>query len=303
MRSLKISKQITERNTNSFEKYLQDVARKTKTQLTPEDEVKLAEQIKSGDKIASERAAKELVEKNLKFVISVAKQYQHIGGCEIEDLVSEGNLGLIKAAKRFDSTKGFKFISYAVWWIRQSILYHLSENSSQIRMPLNRISQLSKIKRVKEKLEQEFNRKPTIDEIIEHIEFKITDDEINKMFLAEIGTFSLNNTVSPDKNNSGTESFTTFEDLIENDESQNTDTNIEKEDIKIVVNFLINKLPPKHRLIIQMYYGLNSKNPISIDEISQCVDLTRERVRQIKKSALKKLCTPRNIEIIKQYLK
>ncbi|MFA5067993.1 MAG: sigma-70 family RNA polymerase sigma factor, partial [Candidatus Izemoplasmatales bacterium] len=265
MRSLKISKQITERNTNSFEKYLQDVARKTKTQLTPEDEVKLAEQIKSGDKIASERAAKELVEKNLKFVISVAKQYQHIGGCEIEDLVSEGNLGLIKAAKRFDSTKGFKFISYAVWWIRQSILYHLSENSSQIRMPLNRISQLSKIKRVKEKLEQEFNRKPTIDEIIEHIEFKITDDEINKMFLAEIGTFSLNNTVSPDKNNSGTESFTTFEDLIENDESQNTDTNIEKEDIKIVVNFLINKLPPKHRLIIQMYYGLNSKNPISID--------------------------------------
>ena len=297
MKSIKITTQITNRDSKSFEKYLQEVVECTRKQLTTDDEIRLSNQIRMGDQESSEKAVKELVEKNLRFVISVAKQYK-MENCPLEDLISEGNYGLIKAAQKFDSSMGFKFISYAVWWIRQSILCYISENFYHIRLPLNKISQLSKIKKVRSDLEQSLNRKPTSEEIIENLEFKISSDDINRMFLIECGIHSLS---APLSNNDSEEDLT-FEDLLSNHYEQNPDVNLENDDLKFVINSLVNKLPPKHRLIIQLYYGLTGKPPVSLDEISKKVDLTRERVRQIKNKSLLKLGTKRNFELIRTYI-
>jgi RNA polymerase primary sigma factor len=296
MKQLKIANQITKRETASFNRYLQEVSKLGKnTNLTPDEEVELALKIKNGDK----EAETELIERNLRFVISVAKQYQN-EGCSLEDLVSEGNIGLIKAARRYDSTRGCKFISYAVWWIRQSIMCYLNENLKGIRLPLNKIGQLNKIKKVQDKFEQIHQRKPTTDETIEILDFDISPEDFENIFLIDKGFQSLNVEVS--NNNSKFESFT-LENLIPDYTFKKTDEKLEDEDLKLVINNILNNMPKNHRLVIELYYGLNGQEPKSLDEIGEILDLTKERIRQIRKDALKILSKKRNYNLVQSYIK
>lgn len=297
MKSLKITQQITKRESESFTKYLQEISRLSKNStLTPEREAELAERIKKGDK----KAEKELIEMNLRFVVSVAKQYQN-EGCTLQDLIGEGNIGLVKAARRFDSSRGCKFISYAVWWIRQSILCYLGENARTIRLPVNKIGQLNKIKKAQEKFEQIHHRKPASDELVEFMDFEISADELDKMFLIDKGVQSLNVQVSS-AGNSKTEGFT-LEDLLTDYTVQKTDDCMETQDLKEIVKTILSKLSPNHREVIEMYYGLKGGEPKTLDEISTHLDLSRERIRQIKNSALKYLGSKKNYEIMQHYMK
>lgn len=295
MKSLKITQQITRRDSMSFLRYLQEVSKLNKGKgLTQAEEIKLADRIKNSDT----KAETELIEKNLRFVISVAKQYQG-DGCPLEDLVSEGNIGLIKAARRYDSTKGCKFISYAVWWIRQSVLCYLNENARGIRLPLNKISQLSKIRKAQEKFEQEHHRKPTSEEIIESLDFEIKFDDVVNMLLLDKGSQSLNADIS---SNPKAEGFT-LEDIIVDYTSQTTDDTMDEKDLQNVVKRVLNKITPKSRIILKMCYGLNGKTPKTLDEIAQELDLTRERIRQIKKESLRILSTRKNYTLLQDYIK
>jgi RNA polymerase primary sigma factor len=273
MRQLKISKSITNRDTASLERYLADIAKET--MITADEEVELARRIKEGDEAALEK----LTKTNLRFVVSVAKQYQN-QGISLPDLINEGNVGLIKAAKRFDETRGFKFISYAVWWIRQAILQAIADQSRIVRLPLNQVGTINKIKKEIARLEQELQRPPTFEEISEAIdlpEYKIS--EIMKM---NTYTQSIDSPIAPDED-------TKFIDTFIYDNDEDTDSQLMNESLSLEINDVLSTLSEKEREIIKLFYGINSSHEYTLDEIGDRYDLSRERVRQIKERALKRL--------------
>lgn len=297
MKSIKITQQITRRETESIAKYLQDVSKLSKEDnLTIEEELELARKIQLGDK----KAENELIERNLRFVISVAKQYQN-QGCSLEDLIGEGNCGLIKAAKKYDAERNVKFISYAVWWIRQSILSFLNENINAIRLPLNKVSQISKIKKVREKFEQVHNRKPTTYEISEELNFEISEEDLNRIFLIDQNIQSLN-VVMSNKSNSSSETFT-LEDSLSNSDELGTDEHLDNEDLKQIIKRMLHQIPSKQKTVIELYYGLTGKEPKTLDEISEYLGLTRERIRQVKNDAMENLCNQTNFLLSQPYFK
>lgn len=286
MRQLKISKSITNRELGSLDKYLADIAREN--MVTPEEEVILAQRIKAGDEIALER----LVRANLRFVVSVAKQYQN-QGLSLPDLINEGNVGLIKAAQRFDETKGFKFISYAVWWIRQSILQAVAEQSRMVRLPLNQVGALSKIKKTSTRLEQLYHRQPTVREIAEELdlpEHKVT--AALRMNAKE---------VSMDAPISDNDDMSLIDTLIP-DGSISTDENIIRKFDGTEIRRSMSILTDKEREIINLYFGIDVSHNYTLEEIAYRLDLTRERVRQIKDKALKKLKQHPNRNLLRMYL-
>ena len=287
MRQLKISKSITNRELASLDKYLADIAREE--MVSAEEEVILAQKIKTGDKAALER----LVRANLRFVVSVAKQYQN-QGISLPDLINEGNVGLIKAAQRFDETKGFKFISYAVWWIRQSILQAVAEQSRLVRLPLNQVGNLSKIKKTSSRLEQLYHRQPTIKEIAEELD--LPEDKV-------VAAFRMNTKeVSMDAPIGGDDDDMSLIDTIIPDGDLDTDANIVRKLNVMEIHRSMAILTDKEREIINLYFGIDSSHNYTLEEIAYRLDLTRERVRQIKDKALKKLKQNPNKNLMKMYL-
>ena len=286
MRQLKISKKPTNREASSLEKYLQEIA---KLELINVDtEVELTRRIKQGDTVALEK----LTKANLRFVISVAKQYQN-QGLLLSDLINEGNLGLIKAAKRFDETRGFKFISYAVWWIRQSILQALAEQSRIIRLPLNKIGSISKINKTYAFLEQKNERPPSVDELSEQL----------NMPISEINT-SLKNSgrhVSMDAPLINGETSNLY-DVINIPKLPNPDKELIYESLKIDLNRVLQTLRPKEANVLQLSFGLGNKPPLTLEEIGNILHLSRERVRQIKEKSIKRLKSYSRRDILKNYL-
>lgn len=288
MRQLKIAKAITNRDSPALERYLQEIGKVSL--LTMEEEVMLAKRIKQGDHDALEK----LTNANLRFVVSVAKQYQH-QGLPLNDLINEGNLGLIKAAQRFDETRGFKFISYAVWWIRQSILQALAEQSRIVRLPLNKVGSLHKINRAFARLEQEFEREPTPEELSESLE--IDKDEIEKTLRVAAKHISIDAPLQEggDSGNLG--------DLLPSGESSNADQHMVFHDsLSKEVARSIGTLEPRQQEVMKMYFGVCGYPPASLEEIARHLDLTRERVRQIKDKAIVKLRTATRHKILKHFL-
>ena len=288
MRQLKITKQVTNRDTASLDKYLQEIGRVDL--ITAEEEVELARKIKAGDKVALEK----LTKANLRFVVSVSKQYQN-QGLSLPDLINEGNLGLIKAAQRFDETRGFKFISYAVWWIRQSILQALAEQSRIVRLPLNKIGSINKINKAFAKLEQEFERTPTAVELAESLDMTI--DEV-KQSLKNAGRH-----VSMDAPlKQGDESSSTMYDVLRTGESPAPDDQLMTESLRREIERSLKTLTPREADVIRLYFGLNGEHPMTLEEIGERFDLTRERVRQIKEKAIRRLKHTSRSRILKGYL-
>ncbi|MCD6111679.1 MAG: sigma-70 family RNA polymerase sigma factor [Bacteroidales bacterium] len=286
MRQLKIIKQVTNRSTASVDKYLQEIG---KVELiTADEEVKLAQKIHQGDEDALEK----LIKANLRFVVSVSKQYQN-QGLSLPDLINEGNLGLIKAARRFDETRGFKFISYAVWWIRQSILQALAEQSRIVRLPLNKIGSINKIKKASNLLEQKLQRKPTIKEIADFLDISITE--------IKIASKNSNRHISMDAPLIQDEDNTMY-DVIRNNDITNPDTELLNESLRSEINRVISNLPIRESNIIKLYYGLDSRSPMTLEEIAEAINLTRERVRQIKEKAIRKLKNSSRNKSLKSYL-
>lgn len=266
MRQLKITKSITNRETASLDKYLQDIGKED--MITADQEVELAQKIKAGDQKALER----MVNANLRFVVSVAKQYQN-QGLSLPDLINEGNLGLIKAARRFDETRGFKFISYAVWWIRQSILQALAEQSRIIRLPLNQVGSLNKVRKASSRLEQEFERKPSSDEIAEKLDLpKHKIDSVLKISTRYISTDA---PLKEDEDMMFLDSYVS-EDAIDTDEP------LMQESLGREIQRSLATLTEKEREVLNMYYGIGMSHGFTLEEIGAKFDLTRERVRQIK---------------------
>lgn len=286
MRQLKISKQVTNRDTASFDKYLQEIGRVDL--ITADQEVDLASRIKKGDNAALER----LVKANLRFVVSVAKQYQN-QGLSLPDLVNEGNLGLIKAAQRFDETRGFKFISYAVWWIRQSILQALAEQARIVRLPLNKIGSLNKINRTFSNLEQEFEREPSTDEIAEALE--LSPDEV-KDSLMNAGKH-----VSMDAPLVDGEEANMY-DVLRGDDSPNPEDGLLHDSLKKEIERALSTLTPRESDVIRLFFGLEGKPAMTLEEIGERFDLTRERVRQIKEKAIRRLKQQSRSKQLKTYL-
>ncbi len=286
MRQLKIIKQVTNRDTASLEKYLQEIG---KVELiSAEEEVALAQRIKNGDMKALEK----LTKANLRFVVSVSKQYQK-QGLSLQDLINEGNLGLIKAAHRFDETRGFKFISYAVWWIRQSILQALAEQSRIVRLPLNRIGSINKINKAYAHLEQEFERDPDATEIANLLE--IDEDEI-KISIKNSGRhISMDAPIQTNDENN-------LYDVLKSEESPNPDKALIYDSLKIEIERAISTLTAREADILRLYFGLNSKVSLSLEEISDKYELTRERVRQIKERAIKRLKQTSRSKLLKAFL-
>ena len=285
MRQLKITKQVTNRETASLDKYLQEIGRVDL--ITAEEEVELAQKIKAGD----ERALEKLTKANLRFVVSVAKQYQN-QGLTLPDLINEGNLGLIKAAKRFDETRGFKFISYAVWWIRQSILQALAEQSRIVRLPLNKIGSINKINKAYASLEQKFERPPTAEEIANLIELSITEVEQ-----------SLKNTgrhISMDAPLIEGEDSSLY-DVMGSEDSPNPDASLMLESLREEIRAL-ETLTPREADVVSSYFGLAGGHAMTLEEIGEKFDLTRERVRQIKEKAVRRLKQTSRSKILKTYL-
>lgn len=287
MRQLKISKQITNRESQSVDKYLQEIGKVDL--LTPEEEVELARRIREGD----EEALEKLTKANLRFVVSVAKQYQN-QGLSLPDLINEGNLGLIKAAKRFDETRGFKFISYAVWWIRQSILQALAEQSRIVRLPLNRVGALNKISKAFSKLEQEFEREPSPEELAEVIEKMDVDEVASTMMLAGRHV-SLDAPFSEDEEN-------TLLDVIASSETPQPDAELMRESLKMEIERALETLSEREAEVIRLYYGIGVEHALTLEEIGERFDLTRERVRQIKEKAIRKLRNSARCKPLKKYL-
>ena len=273
MRQLKISQSITQRDAGTLEKYLQDIAKEKL--LTAEEEVELAQRIKAGDEKAFER----LVRSNLRFVVSVAKQYKN-QGISLQDLINEGNMGLMKAARRFDETRGFKFISYAVWWIRQSILQAVAEQSRIIRLPANQVGALARLKKVASVLEQQLNRKPTTKEIADEINMPVAKVEA----LLDINT----HVISMDAPIEGQEEGS-FLDIYVNDSEMSTDALVEQQSNERAVHKSLDILTPKEQRIVKMYFGIGVPREYSLDEIAMEMDLSRERTRQIRDRALRRL--------------
>ena len=287
MRQLKITKSITNRESQSLEKYLQEIGKVDL--LTPEEEVDLAKKIKQGDQEALER----LTKANLRFVVSVAKQYQN-QGLSLSDLINEGNLGLIKAAQRFDETRGFKFISYAVWWIRQSILQALAEQSRIVRLPLNKVGSLNKINRAFSELEQEFEREPSPEELAEVLE--IPTDEVETTLGVAARHVSMDAPFVDGEDNS-------LLDVLENGSTPKTDSQLEyNESLRKEIERSLNTLTERQCDVIKLYFGIGVEHPMSLEDIGEKFGLTRERVRQIKDKAINKLRSASRSKLLKHYL-
>ena len=286
MRQLKITKQVTNRETASLDKYLQEIG---KVELiTADEEVELAQRIRQGDKIALEK----LTKANLRFVVSVSKQYQN-QGLSLPDLINEGNLGLIKAAQRFDETRGFKFISYAVWWIRQSILQALAEQSRIVRLPLNKIGSINKINKTYAKLEQEFEREPNAEEIAEALD--ITEAEVKESMKNAGRHVSMDAPLVQDEDNN-------MYDVLKSDEVVTPETELLYESLRKEIDRAISTLTPREADVVKLYFGLNGSHPNTLEEIGEKFDLTRERVRQIKEKAIRRLKHTSRSKILKSYL-
>ncbi len=286
MRQLKITKQVTNRETASLDKYLQEIGRVDL--ITAEEEVELAQKIKAGD----EKALDKMTKANLRFVVSVAKQYQN-QGLTLPDLINEGNLGLIKAAKRFDETRGFKFISYAVWWIRQSILQALAEQSRIVRLPLNKIGSINKINKAYSALEQKFERPPTMKEIAEKAEVSIS--EVRE---------SLKNSgrhVSMDAPLIDGEDSNMYN-VIGSENSPSPDESLMVDSLRNEIERALATLTDREGEVVRAYFGLNEEHPMTLEEIGEAFDLTRERVRQIKEKAIRRLKHTTRSKILKTYL-
>ncbi len=288
MRQLKITKQVTNRETASLDKYLQEIGRVEL--ITADEEVELAKKIRLGDHFALEK----LTKSNLRFVVSVAKQYQN-QGLSLPDLINEGNLGLIKAAQRFDETRGFKFISYAVWWIRQSILQALAEQSRIVRLPLNKIGSINKINKTFSKLEQEFEREPSASEIAFLLE--IPEEDVNDSFKITGRHVSMDAPLSNSEDNSNT-----MYDLIESSNLDSPEISLINESLKREIDRALRTLPSREAEIIRCFFGLNEENALTLEEISEKFGLTRERVRQIREKAIKHLKQTSRSKILKTYL-
>jgi RNA polymerase primary sigma factor len=287
MRQLKITKSITNRESQSLEKYLQEIGKVDL--LTPEEEVDLAKRIKQGDPIALER----LTKANLRFVVSVAKQYQN-QGLSLSDLINEGNLGLIKAAQRFDETRGFKFISYAVWWIRQSILQALAEQSRIVRLPLNKVGSLNKINKAFSELEQEFEREPSAEELAELLE--IPTEEVETTLGVAARHVSMDAPFVEGEDNS-------LLDVLENSSTPKTDQELEyRESLRREIERSLSTLTERQASVIKLYFGIGYEHPMSLEDIGEEFGLTRERVRQIKDKAINKLRTANRSKLLKNYL-
>ena len=286
MRQLKITKQVTNRETASLDKYLQEIGKVDL--ITADEEVELAQRIKAGDKKALEK----LVKSNLRFVVSVAKQYQN-QGLSLPDLINEGNLGLIKAAKRFDETRGFKFISYAVWWIRQSILQALAEQSRIVRLPLNKIGSINKINKMYAKLEQANERPPSPEELAEALDMSINDVKIS---LKNAGRH-----ISMDAPLVEGEESNLY-DVLRSGESPSPDKTLMLESLRTEIERALNTLTPREADVIKLYFGLNGNHMMTLEEIGETFDLTRERVRQIKEKAIRRLKHTSRSKILKSYL-
>ena len=288
MRQLKIAKQVTNRETASLDKYLQEIGRVDL--ISPEEEVELARRIRTGDKAALER----LTKANLRFVVSVSKQYQN-QGLALPDLINEGNVGLIKAAERFDETRGFKFISYAVWWIRQSILQALAEQARIVRLPLNKIGSINKINKAYSELEQKFERPPSAEELAEFI--GCTTEEI-KQSLSHNGRH-----VSMDAPLvEGDESSSSMYDVLSNDSLPGPESNLVVESLRKDIERSLTALTQRESDVIRLFYGLEGRAAMSLDEIGVRFDLTRERVRQIKEKAIRRLKHSSKNRILKSYV-
>ena len=287
MRQLKISKQITNRESQSLDKYLQEIGKVEL--LTPDEEVELARRIKQGDQVALEK----LTKANLRFVVSVAKQYQN-QGLSLGDLINEGNLGLIKAAKRFDETRGFKFISYAVWWIRQSILQALAEQSRIVRLPLNRVGALNKIGKAFSKLEQEFEREPSPEEISEVLE-NMSEEEISDTLKISGRHVSVDAPFVQGEENR-------LLDVLENDAEPNPDNQLINESLSKEVERALSTLTQREAEVIRLYFGIGVEHSLTLEEIGEKFDLTRERVRQIKEKAIRRLRHTSRSKGLKTYL-
>ncbi len=287
MRQLKITKSITNRESQSLEKYLQEIGKVDL--LTPEEEVDLAKRIKEGDQEALEK----LTKANLRFVVSVAKQYQN-QGLSLSDLINEGNLGLIKAAQRFDETRGFKFISYAVWWIRQSILQALAEQSRIVRLPLNKVGSLNKINKAFSELEQEFEREPSPEELAEMLE--ITTEEVETTLGVAARHVSMDAPFVDGEDNS-------LLDVLENGGTPQTDSQLAYgESLRKEIDRSLSTLTDRQCDVIKLYFGIGVEHPMSLEDIGERFGLTRERVRQIKDKAINKLRTKSRSKLLKHYL-
>ena len=284
MRQLKIATQITNRDSQAVEKYLQEISRIP--MITPEEETLLAQRIHVGD----QRALEKLVKANLRFVVSVAKQYQH-QGLSLSDLINEGNLGLIKAAQRFDETKGFKFISYAVWWIRQSILQALAEQGRLVRLPQNKICTYNKANKAYIAFEQENEREPSTEELASILE--MSETEIANIFSSNTRHTSLDAPVHEAED-------VAMGDLLEG--SSDTDDDVMKDSLKAEIQRILKSLTTREAEIISAYFGLEGDDGPSIEEIGQKYDLTKERIRQIKERAIKRLQKTRYSGALKSYL-
>jgi len=288
MRQLKIVKQVTNRETASLDKYLQEISRED--MISADEEVQLAIKIRQGDKKALER----LTRANLRFVVSVSKQYQN-QGLTLPDLINEGNIGLIKAAERFDETRGFKFISYAVWWIRQSILQALAEQARIVRLPLNKIGVINKINRAYSELEQKYERPPSDDELAEVLECSSEDV---RQSMANIGRH-----ISMDASLvEGDDSSSNMYDLLPNDSLPSPESELTKESLRNDIERSLKTLTSREGDVVRMYFGLSGRYPLTLEEIGEKFDLTRERVRQIKEKAIRRLKHTSRSRMLKTYL-
>jgi RNA polymerase primary sigma factor len=288
MRQLKIVKQVTNRETASLDKYLQEISRED--MISADEEVELAIKIRQGDKVALER----LTKANLRFVVSVAKQYQN-QGLTLPDLINEGNIGLIKAAERFDETRGFKFISYAVWWIRQSILQSLAEQARIVRLPLNKIGIINKINRAYSELEQKYERPPSVDELADVLECTVEDV---RQSMANSGRH-----VSMDASLiEGDESSSNMYDLLPNDAMPSPESELTVDSLRKDIERSLTTLTLREGDVVRMYFGLSGRYPLTLEEIGEKFDLTRERVRQIKEKAIRRLKHTSRSRMLKTYL-
>ena len=286
MRQLKISKQITNRDTGTLDKYLSDIAKERL--LTADEEVELAQRIKDGDQVALDK----LVRANLRFVVSVAKQYQN-QGLSLQDLINEGNLGLVKAAQRFDETRGFKFISYAVWWIRQSILQAVAEQARIIRLPMNQVGALAKVKKAISILEQKLERRPTVKEIADAV--GLDEDKVEQLM-------SLNSRhVSTDAPLDDSDDANFLDVFVQDDEVQ-TDSAVEQESTNKAIRHSLDMLSEKERTILCLYFGLGAQREYSLEEIAMKLNISRERTRQIRDRALKRLRSEPDSPLYKIYM-
>jgi RNA polymerase primary sigma factor len=286
MRQLKITKQVTNRETASLDKYLQEIGKVDL--ITADEEVELAQRIKAGDQTALEK----LTKANLRFVVSVSKQYQN-QGLTLPDLINEGNLGLIKAAQRFDETRGFKFISYAVWWIRQSILQALAEQSRIVRLPLNKIGSINKINKTFAFLEQSHERPPSAEEIAKELDMTIKDVKESMKNSGRHVSMDAPLVEGEDSN---------LYDVLRSGESPNPDRDLLHESLRTEIERALETLTPREADVIRLYFGLGNEHPMTLEEIGETFELTRERVRQIKEKAIRRLKHTSRSKILKTYL-